>query len=67
MSKFIATIYLFGLDVVDGVRRRLGPDERERGSVSIEQVVITAALLIAAVALVAIISSAIGDRAAEIS
>jgi hypothetical protein len=69
MSKFIATIHLFGLDVVDGVRRRLSPDERdrERGSVSIEQVVITAALLLAAIALVAIISNAIGDRAQEIS
>ncbi|PFG43777.1 hypothetical protein ATJ88_2485 [Isoptericola jiangsuensis] len=67
MSKLIATIHLLGLDVVDGVRRRLAPDERERGSVSIEQVVITAALLLAAIALVAIISNAIGDRAQEIS
>lgn len=66
MSKFITAAYLFGLGLVDDVKQRLAR-EGERGSVSVEQVVITAALLVAAIALVAIIGNAIADRAQQIS
>lgn len=70
MSKIIATIHMLGIDLVESAKARLAtaPDhDPERGSVSVEQVVITAALLIAAIALVAIIGNAIANRAQQIT
>ncbi|ACZ32421.1 hypothetical protein Xcel_3422 (plasmid) [Xylanimonas cellulosilytica DSM 15894] len=66
MNQIIATAYLFGLNVADATRKKL-TTRPERGSVSIEQVVITAALLLAAIALVAVIGNAIANRSAAIN
>lgn len=66
MSKVIATAYVFGLNIAETTRKKL-TTRPERGSVSVEQVVITAALLIAAIALVAVIGNAIANRSAAIN
>jgi len=66
MSQIIATAYVFGLNIAEAARKKL-TTRPERGSVSIEQVVITAALLIAAIALVAVIANAIANRSAAIN
>lgn len=65
MSKIIATIYLFGMDLTQSVQKRLA-DRPERGSVTMEQVVITAAVLLAAIAVVGVITNVINDRASAI-
>lgn len=66
MSQIIATAYVFGLNIAATARKKF-TTRPERGSVSIEQVVITAALLIAAIALVAVIANAIANRSAAIN
>ena len=67
MSKILATIHLFGIGLVDDARQRLADKDEEAGHVSLETVVITAAVLIAAIALIAIITNAISNRASAIS
>lgn len=72
MYRIIALATIAGLWITGLLDRTLTvkePDARdpERGSVSVEQVVITAALLIAAIALVAVIGNAIANRSTAIS
>jgi len=72
MIRIIAFATIVGLWVTGFVDRALTikePDDTdpERGSVSVEQVVITAALLIAAIALVAVIGNAIANRSTAIT
>ena len=66
MNQIIATAYVFGLNIAASTRKKL-TTRPERGSVSVEQVVITAALLIAAIALVAVIGNAIANRSNAIN
>lgn len=65
MLNLIVTAQMLGLTIADNARKKL--IDRERGSFTLEQVVIAAALLLAAVGLVAIITTAITNRAATIS
>ena len=44
----------------------MSPQARERGSVSVEQVIITVALIGIAVALVAVIANAVTSRSSQI-
>ena len=61
MLNFIATIHVFS----NAFKSRLA--DRERGSVSLEQVIITLALMLAAAAAVALIVNAISSRADKIT
>jgi len=64
MSPFLATLMSFGGALIDRHRQlRADPD---RGAVSIEQVIITLALLGIAAALVAVIGAAVTDRSDQI-
>lgn len=65
MLNLIATFHVFSSALKQRVHAVYS--ERERGSVTLEQVVITLALLIAAVALVAVITNAITSRSAQIT
>ena len=64
MMPLITTLMALGSDL----RERLHDlrDEPERGSLSVEQVIITVALIGIAVALVAIIANAVTSRSAQI-
>ncbi|MDO5494311.1 MAG: hypothetical protein Q4G64_01190 [bacterium] len=64
MLNIIATMHVFSSAFKQRVSAAYA--DRERGSVSLEQVVITLALLIAAAAAVAIIANVIGNRASQI-
>lgn len=65
MLNLFATIHVFTTSLTDRLARVR--EDGERGSVTLEQVVITVALLAAAVALVAIIGGAISNRATDIN
>jgi len=65
MLNLVATFHVFS----SALKQRITTvyrEDRERGSVSVEQVVITLALLIAAAAAVGIITNVIGNKAGEI-
>ncbi len=64
MTPLIATLMALGADL----RERLQAlrDQPERGSLSVEQVIITVALIGIAVALVAVIANAVTSRSAQI-
>ena len=64
MTPLITTLLCLGGALRD--RYRAVRAERERGSVSIEQVIITLALLGIAVALVAVIANAVTSRSSQI-
>ncbi|MBB3084707.1 hypothetical protein [Geodermatophilus sabuli] len=64
MTSLIATLTPFGAALRDRLRAlRAAP---ERGSVSVEQVIITVALVGIAVALVVVIANAVTSRSAQI-
>ncbi|WNV75291.1 hypothetical protein [Geodermatophilus sp. DSM 44513] len=64
MTELITTLMALGA----GLRERLRAvrDEPERGSLSVEQVIITVALVAIAVALVAVIANAVTSRSSQI-
>ena len=64
MAPLFATLTALGA----ALRNRLRDlrDEPERGSLSVEQVIITVALIGIAIALVAVIANAVSSRSAEI-
>ena len=64
MTELITTLMALGT----GLRERLRTvrDEPERGSLSVEQVIITVALIGIAVALVAVIANAVTSRSSQI-
>ena len=64
MMPLITTLMALGSDLRERLRDLR--DEPERGSLSVEQVIITVALIGIAVALVAIIANAVASRSAEI-
>ena len=64
MMPLITTLMALGSDLRERLRDLR--DEPERGSLSVEQVIITVALIGIAVALVAIIANAVTSRSAEI-
>ncbi len=64
MTSLISTLTAFGAALRDRLRDLR--DEPERGSLSVEQVIITVALIGIAVALVAVIANAVTSRSAEI-
>lgn len=68
MSKFIATAYLLGVRLVDDVKQRVvGRDWRDERGRSLEEVIIAAAVIIIAVGLMAVIATAVSNRAKGIS
>lgn len=69
MLRLVAALHTFGLTAVSAVRTRLGSGdpEAERGSISLEQVIITLALFLVAAAVVAGITAAVNSRLAQIS
>jgi hypothetical protein len=64
MTELITTLMALGT----GLRERLRAvrDEPERGSLSVEQVIITVALIGIAIALVAVIANAVTSRSSQI-
>lgn len=64
MTALITTLTALGGVLRD--RLRAARAEPERGSVSVEQVIITVALVGIAVALVAVIANAVASRSAQI-
>ena len=64
MMPLITALLALGSDLRERLRDLR--DEPERGSLSVEQVIITVALIGIAVALVAIIANAVTSRSAEI-
>ena len=64
MTPLISTLTALGAALRD--RLRDVRDDPERGSLSVEQVIITVALIGIAVALVAVIANAVSSRSAEI-
>lgn len=66
MLLFIATVHTLGIDLIASARTRLTAD-RERGSVTLEQVVITAALALVAIGAAAAITAAVNGRLGDIN
>ena len=64
MTPLISTLTALGAALRD--RLRDVRDDPERGSLSVEQVIITVALIGIAIALVAVIANAVSSRSAEI-
>lgn len=64
MTLLISTLTALGAALRD--RLRDVRDDPERGSLSVEQVIITVALIGIAIALVAVIANAVSSRSAEI-
>ena len=64
MTPLISTLTALGAALRDRLRDLR--DEPERGSLSVEQVIITVALIGIAVALVAVIANAVSSRSAQI-
>ncbi len=64
MSPFLATLLAFGGALTD--RHRQLRDNPDRGALSIEQVIITLALLGIAAALVVVIGAAVTSRSEQI-
>ena len=64
MMPLITALMALGSDLRERLRELR--DEPERGSLSVEQVIITVALIGIAVALVAIIANAVTSRSAQI-
>jgi len=64
MTPLITTLMALGTDLRDRLRDLR--DEPERGSLSVEQVIITVALIGIAVALVAVIANAVTSRSGQI-
>ena len=64
MTQLISTLTALGAALRD--RLRDVRDDPERGSLSVEQVIITVALIGIAIALVAVIANAVSSRSAEI-
>ena len=64
MMPLIPALMALGSDLRERLRELR--DEPERGSLSVEQVIITVALIGIAVALVAIIANAVTSRSAQI-
>lgn len=64
MTPLISTLNTLGAALRDRVRRVR--EEPERGSLSVEQVIITVALIGIAVALVVVIANAVTTRSAQI-
>ena len=64
MTPLITTLMTLGTDLRD--RLRAVRAQPERGSLSVEQVIITVALIGIAVALVAVIANAVTSRSAQI-
>lgn len=64
MTSLFTTLLVFGGALRD--RLRAARAQPERGSVSVEQVIITLALLGIAIALVAVIANAVTSRSAQI-
>jgi hypothetical protein len=64
MTPLITTLMALGADLRE--RLRAVRDEPERGSLSVEQVIITVALIGIAVALVAVIANAVTSRSGQI-
>ncbi|WP_299956509.1 hypothetical protein [uncultured Modestobacter sp.] len=64
MTQLISTLTALGAALRD--RLRDARDDPERGSLSVEQVIITVALIGIAIALVAVIANAVSSRSAEI-
>ncbi|TFV88100.1 hypothetical protein E4P40_10340 [Blastococcus sp. CT_GayMR20] len=64
MTPLFATLTALGAALRDRLRDLR--DEPERGSLSVEQVIITVALIGIAVALVAVIANAVSSRSAQI-
>jgi hypothetical protein len=64
MTPLITTLMALGTDLRDRLRDLR--DEPERGSLSVEQVIITVALIGIAVALVAVIANAVTSRSSQI-
>jgi hypothetical protein len=64
MTPLMSTLTALGAALRD--RLRDVRDDPERGSLSVEQVIITVALIGIAVALVAVIANAVSSRSAEI-
>lgn len=61
MLFLIATVHTLGIDLITSARARLTAD-RERGSVTLEQVAITAGVLLLATVAVAAITAAVNGR-----
>jgi hypothetical protein len=64
MTPLITTLMALGTDLRE--RLRAVRDEPERGSLSVEQVIITVALIGIAIALVAVIANAVTSRSSQI-
>ena len=64
MTSLLTVLTVVGAHLRD--RLRHVRDDPERGSLSVEQVIITVALIGIAVALVAVIANAVSSRSAEI-
>ena len=64
----MSSLYMSLVALTDGLRGRLRAlrEDPERGSVSVEQVIITAALIGIAIALVVVIANAVTSRSADI-
>ncbi len=64
MTSLLTVLTVVGVQLRDRLRELR--DEPERGSLSVEQVIITVALIGIAVALVAVIANAVTSRSAQI-
>ena len=64
MTSLLTLLTVVGAHLRDRLRHLR--DEPERGSLSVEQVIITVALIGIAIALVAVIANAVSSRSAEI-
>ncbi len=64
MTPLITTLMVLGTDLRE--RFRAVRDEPARGSLSVEQVIITVALIGIAIALVAVIANAVTSRSSQI-
>ena len=62
LHKMIATAHLLGLNMKDTARKRLETDDPERGSYTVELVVVLGAIVLIAVAVLAIVRTGVMDR-----
>ena len=66
MLFLIATVHTLGIDLITSARTRLST-ETERGSLTLEQVIVTAALALVAIGAAAAITAAVNGRLGNIN
>ncbi|GAA1435909.1 hypothetical protein GCM10009616_34290 [Microlunatus lacustris] len=69
MSRLVITLHLMALTLEGRTRQRVTElkTDRDRGSVTLEQVIVTAGLALLAIAVIAVITAAVNGRLGSIN